>query len=412
MNANRPTFLNCLLFLFLVLGLEAANAPACAQESGPNRGNEAPRQTVDAVTQGAAQNNPAEQSAIQVEKWSQPQPGWLYVLDPKPGDAAGRIWLLDPQTGKVMGSIRTSASPDFALSPDGSRLYVASSTGNDSNQLAVIDTAPGLILKSGAVVGRAAYDELPPFSTMAVSGDGLALRVLIDAPKSEDKDAFLLATFDTRAGEFLPGIVHLGNCGPGRFISYPAADHFDFLCPRTNRVRLIRVDADSREVQNHDVELPWERRVGVAEVFESPDSTAMAIVRGDGAVVGMSVATQQSLAACAKNLLRSLAHIEPGQRSNVCQTCSWRSSSFATLPPWLPGSAVRYKFPESAAQYFSQIFSDSRLSGCGHGFPPSDIQPKSGNWIQRHCPSWSARYVCRNTEEGLQPWWNAKKGRA
>jgi hypothetical protein len=293
MTTNRRTFASCLVFLFLVFGLTPASAPACAQQSGPSRGNEAPRQAADAATQDAAQNDSAEQSAIQVENWSQPQPGWLYVLDPNPGDVAGRIWLLDPQTGKVMGRIRTSASPDFALSPDGSRLYVVSSTGNDSNQLAVIDTAPGVILKSGAVVGRAAYDGLPPFSTMAVSGDGLALRMLIDAPKSADKDAFLLATFDTRAGEFLPGIVHLGNCGPGRFISYPAADHFDFLCPRTNRVRLIRVDADSREVQNHDVELPWERRVGVAEAFESPDLTAMAIVRGDGAVVGMSVATQQ-----------------------------------------------------------------------------------------------------------------------
>jgi len=293
MNANRLTLAACLLFLSLVFGRVAANIPACAQETGPSQGNEAPRQSVDASTQSAPQNNLAEQPAIQVENWSQPQPGWLYVLDPKPGDAAGRIWLIDPQTGKVMGGIRTSASPDFALSPDGSRLYVASSTGNDSNQLAVIDTAQGIILKSGAVVGRAAYDELPPFSTMAVSGDGLALRMLIDAPKSEDKDAFLLATFDTRAGEFLPGIVHLGNCGPGRFISYPAADHFDFLCPRTNRVRLIRVDADSREVQNHDVQLPWERRIGVAEAFESPNSTDMAIIRGDGAVVGMSLATQQ-----------------------------------------------------------------------------------------------------------------------
>ena len=112
-----------------------------------------------------------------------------------------------------MGSIRTSASPDFALSPDGSLLNVASSTGNDSNELAVMDTVQGVILKSGAVAGRAAYDQLPPFSTMAVSGDGLALRMLIDAPKSEDEDVLLLATFDTRAGEFLPGVAHLGNCG-------------------------------------------------------------------------------------------------------------------------------------------------------------------------------------------------------
>ncbi len=69
-------------------------------------------------------------SKIGVENWAKPQPGWLYVLDPKP-DAAGpggRIWLINPETAKVMGSIRTGNNADFALSPDGSRLYVASIT--------------------------------------------------------------------------------------------------------------------------------------------------------------------------------------------------------------------------------------------------------------------------------------------
>ena len=92
----------------------------------------------------------------------------------------------------------------------------------------MIDTAQGVVLKSGDVGGRAVPNDLPPFSTMAVSGDGLALRILIDAPKSAEADSFLLATFDTQAGEFLPGVVHLGNCGPGRFISYPAANHLIF----------------------------------------------------------------------------------------------------------------------------------------------------------------------------------------
>ena len=201
--------------------------------------------------------------------------------------------MVDPRTGKVMGRIRTGNNPDFALSPDGSRLYVASATDGDSSELAVIDTAQGAVLKSGMVGGRAVTNGLPPFSTMAVSGDGLALRILIDAPKSPDHDALLLATFDTRVGEFLPGIVHLGNCGPGRFISYPAADHFDFLCPRTNRIRLIRVDADSRELQNVDVVLPWERRVGAAEAIEAPGARDMAIVRGDGGIYTMNIASQQ-----------------------------------------------------------------------------------------------------------------------
>jgi hypothetical protein len=128
---------------------------------------------------------------------------------------------------------------------------------------------------------------------MAVSGDGLVLRILRDTPKSDDRDAFLLATYDTQAGEFLPRGVHLGNCGPGRFISYPAADHFDFLCPRTNRIRLIRVDADSRELQNTDIVLPWERRIGAAQAIESPDAQEIAIIRGDAAVLKMNVDTHE-----------------------------------------------------------------------------------------------------------------------
>ena len=233
-------------------------------------------------------------SPITVEGWAKSESGWLYVLDPKPvtGETGGRIWLLDPQTAKVMGSIRTGDHADFALSPDGSRLYVASATERDSSELAVIDTAQGTVLERGSIEDRAVTNSLPPFSTMAVSGDGLALRILIQTHVSSDVDSFLLATFNTQTGDFLSESVHLGNCGPGRFISYPTASQFDFLCPRTNKVRLIDVDANSRELRNLDVVLPWERRVGAAEAIETPGAEDIAIIRGDGAVVEMNVVTQ------------------------------------------------------------------------------------------------------------------------
>jgi hypothetical protein len=258
--------------------------------------------SVDCPAQTGAQDNPPTQtnasadSNIEVENWTKPQSGWLYVLDPKreTGGPGGRIWLVDPETGNVMGRIRTGDKADFALSPDGSRLYVASVIGGDSSnsEMAVLDTVTGAVLKSGNVGGRAVAEGLlPPFSTMAVSGDGQALRILIDSPASPDKDSFLLAAFDTSAGEFLPGTVHLGSCGPGRFITYQAVDQFEVFCPRTNRIRLIRVDADSREIRNVDVVLPWERRDGVGEVIAIPDSQDIAIVRGDGGVAMMNVET-------------------------------------------------------------------------------------------------------------------------
>jgi DNA-binding beta-propeller fold protein YncE len=242
-----------------------------------------------------AQATSADHSNVQIENWAKPVSGWLYVLDPQPDavGAGGRIWLVDPESGNVMGSIRTGDHADFALSPDGSRLYVASTTEGDSSELAVIDTVQGEVVERASIKDRAVSDGLPPFSTMAVSGDGLALRILIDTPKSEDADAFMLAALDTRTGDFLKRVVYLGNCGPGRFISYPAADQFDFFCPRTNRIRLIRVDGEAQQLQNQDVMLPWERREGVGAAVELPGSQDVAIVRGDGGIFTMDLATQR-----------------------------------------------------------------------------------------------------------------------
>jgi DNA-binding beta-propeller fold protein YncE len=280
MRVNLLLAFSFLLFVSCTIGFTARAARAHGQSDKTN----APTQT-----------DASEVRKIEVEDWTKPEPGWLYVLDPRPdlSEPAGRVWLVDPETAKVMGSIRTGAGADFALSPDGSTLYVASLTERDSSELAVIDTAAGVILERGGIEGRAVADALPPYSTMAVSGDGLTLRILVVTPATADRDSFLLAGFDTRSGNFLPDSVHLWNCGPGRFINYRTAEQFDFLCPRSNRVRLITVDANSHELRNLDIKLPWERRVGAAEAIEDPDTQEIAIVRGDGAVMKMNTATQE-----------------------------------------------------------------------------------------------------------------------
>jgi DNA-binding beta-propeller fold protein YncE len=269
-----------LLSVFSALGFAAYAAGAGA----PAGQNGAPKQTKSSAD-----------SKIEIENWAKPEPGWLYVLDPNPdaGGLGGRVWLFDPETAKVMGSIRTGDNPDFALSPDGSRLYVASITEGDSSELAVIDTAAGAIVQRSAVEDREVGDVIPSFSTMAVSGDGLALRIVRDTPKTQDADMFLLATFDTTTGEFLPNAVHLYNCGPARFVSHATAEEFDVLCPRTNRIRLIRVDAESHELQNTDIKLPWDRRIGVAEAIEPAGNGEIGIVRGDGGVFVMNADTHE-----------------------------------------------------------------------------------------------------------------------
>jgi len=232
-------------------------------------------------------------SPIDVEGWVKPKLGWLYVLDPQPNPHgfAGRIWLLDPDTARVMGDISTGADPDFALSPDGTRLYVVSDGGNRESNVAVIDTSTGTVIARTTVENRVVASGLPPYSTMAISGDGLALRILVNSPTSAITDGFRLASYDARSGALLPGVIHLGNCGYGRFIDYPTAGQFDFLCPTTNRIRHISVDSESRELDNSFVVLPWVRRLGVAQAFLAPGNQNMTIVRGDGAVYRMDMAT-------------------------------------------------------------------------------------------------------------------------
>jgi YVTN family beta-propeller protein len=248
------------------------------------------------LTTASAQDAPPSQTAtnqpppIEVENWTKPHPGWLYVLDVRPnvGETGGHIWLVDPETGKLMGSIRTGYHPDFALSPDGTRLYIASDTHVRATVLAVVDTTTGEALGGEPVQRRAEPELLPPFSTMAISGDGKSLRILVQKPDSEE---FQLDTIAADSGVLLPGHVNVKNCGDGQFVSFPTADHVDFVCPTMKKVRMVRTDDKSKELDNTSGLFPWNHKLGVGAAFPAPGGKFITIVRGDGAIFQMDVVT-------------------------------------------------------------------------------------------------------------------------
>lgn len=229
--------------------------------------------------------------------WTKPQQGWLYVLDPQSeSDRPGsRVWLLDPETASVMGSIPAGPEPDFALSPDGSRLYVASGE-RDSGELAVIDTATGAVQRfpfPDRILYKPWYEGLPPFSRMTVSSDGRALRVLVHHLFSPEKIGYQLWTFDTTDERFSYSHVALGNCGYGQFVPTASTSELYFLCPTTDRIRSIQLDAQDHVLSNTFVKFPWDRRCGTAEGFLSPDRTKLELVRSDGAIYEMNTTTQE-----------------------------------------------------------------------------------------------------------------------
>jgi DNA-binding beta-propeller fold protein YncE len=246
------------------------------------------------VAIGAQSSDAWEKAAmapIQVGEWSRPQRGWLYVLDPQPeaGSPAGRIWLLDPASGEVMGHVDTGTALDFALSADGARLYVASKAKDRFSNLAIIDTATGTILKVLTVEGRVVTNGVPAYSGMGVSGDGLSLRVLT-YDGSPDGD-FDLVAIDTKTGNLLPNPVNLGKCGFGRFIDYPNENQFDYLCSINNRIRQVNIDPQTQQPDHQVVTFPWLRRLGIADAFPARDGENISIIRGDGAAFTMNVNT-------------------------------------------------------------------------------------------------------------------------
>jgi hypothetical protein len=236
-------------------------------------------------------------SEVRVDGWTKPQPGWLYVLDQmsESGRPGSRIWLLDPKTEKVMGSVRVGFDPDFVLSPDGSRLYVASGE-REAGELSVIDTSRGEIRHipfPDRILYRPWYAGLPPFYGMAASTDGRVLRILGQRVLSPEKVEYQIRTFDTQSGHFLPEAIQLGDCGFGGFVASSTARQFDFLCPTTNTVHFVRLNADYQEASNNSMQLPWPKWCGPAQGFMLPGGSKLAIIRSDGAIYTTDTATQK-----------------------------------------------------------------------------------------------------------------------
>lgn len=263
-------------------------------ETAKEVGNAAP----PAEEKSAAQSTASDAPSVTVENWTKPQPGWLYVLDPRPnvGETGGHVWLLNPVSGQVMGGIHTGFHPDFALSPDGNMLYIASDTRVHTTKLAAINTSTGEVFGGESIQGRAVPTLIPSFSNMAVSGDGKFLRILVKAP---DSDNFQLDTVDTSSGALLPGIIHLGNCGNGQFVFQPTADQVDVVCPNVKKIHIVRTDERSKELDNIYGQWPWERKLGFGGAFAAPGGESIAIIRGDGAIFQMDAVSLSTYATAA-----------------------------------------------------------------------------------------------------------------
>jgi DNA-binding beta-propeller fold protein YncE len=75
----------------------------------------------------------------------------LYILDSNNNKEESQVLVVDVEDGRVVKTFRAGSTPDMALSPDGKRLYIASTWWTaerwGGGTLDVIDAATGTLLQ-------------------------------------------------------------------------------------------------------------------------------------------------------------------------------------------------------------------------------------------------------------------------
>lgn len=172
-----------------------------------------------------------------ISTWTQPETGWLYVLDYQHPNEQARVLLVNPEQGSIVGSISVGYNPDMALSPDGGRLYVASVFEDDT--LSVIDTKSGTVLQSVTLNNRWPYIERPSAPTLAVSADGRSVYVLKMRMIARWHDEFTVAAFDVERGVFLRREADLGHCMFGFLLPSPDNREVSVVCQGSDDLRVV-----------------------------------------------------------------------------------------------------------------------------------------------------------------------------
>ena len=193
------------------------------------------------------------------KSWSEPQSGWLYVLDPEVGEGKSVVWLVDPGEG-VKGRLEAGDSPFFALSPDGTRLYVSSrppgppESGVNSYELWAIDTASGDLLQQVKLSNRLNYT-LPGPGGLAVSPDGRYVYVAKSRTDRPGVHQQTIQTFDTIRKRFLPEEAGLPGCGYPIIVPVSGAWQLVVKCS-SRGARYVNLAADGSVKQSQFVEVP------------------------------------------------------------------------------------------------------------------------------------------------------------
>ena len=170
------------------------------------------------------------------------QSGLVYVLDSGGQSDKGQILVVDPGQKQIVRRIATQRSADMALSPDGARLYVASSDDN-AGKLDIYDTNSGKLLRSLDNKDRWLPTSQMYISHMAMSPDGKWLYIFkYEIPT----DMYYIATFDTTRETFLAEQATMPECLNAVISPSSESKQLAVMCTSTDDLRFVKILEDGK----------------------------------------------------------------------------------------------------------------------------------------------------------------------
>jgi YVTN family beta-propeller protein len=183
----------------------------------------------------------------------------VYVLDAAALAETSSVVVVDAATGDVVREYPAGRDPAMALSPDGTRLFLASRWGDEASQtdrLDLIDTATGEVVRSVPLEHRWANTLPAYFPTIEVSEDGRWVHVLQTKVLGGDSAEYSVATVNAQNGQALPENAATPGCGAAWIRSPAGSPRVDLVCHSGHEVRFVTLSNRGSSAAAERVALP------------------------------------------------------------------------------------------------------------------------------------------------------------